>query len=355
MADSWIDNDEPDKSIGSGEDTIDTVSLVSIISCCRTPEKMVMKKRVTKKCLTSEEIALFVDGNAGEGEHARIIEHLAQCRECRTIILEVKREVSETQEDPLAETASSRIFRSARGGTRGGSPFSRSLIGRYALPLAVAASLIVASLALFFNLRQPSLQEGIDKFALTVNQSAASRMMEKEVLAARPDSMGSLHMGQSLAQGHVELFSALPGGTMKNVMLFRCGYLYFYLNHSGEESGILWRKFTGTMSAAVDEPMGYIQYIENRDTDSLGRAFQQMPEDKLSYVKAGYLLGYLMYMDFIGTVNADLLLSGKEALSPLGSPVISDYLALLERKDREKAASARKEIQAAIMSLEAVE
>lgn len=103
---------------------------------------------VTNTCPSLEDIAAFLDGKLSEGERSRVVAHLADCESCYAVFAGAARFQLEEEEESRAPEASEERAPAPVV------PLQRRTILRWALPLAAALVLGVATIPLYLQYKR---------------------------------------------------------------------------------------------------------------------------------------------------------------------------------------------------------
>lgn len=103
---------------------------------------------VTETCPPLEDIAAFLDGKLSEGERARVVAHLADCESCYAVFAGTARfQLEEEEESRAPETPAEEALAPVV-------PLQRRTVARWALPLAAALVLGLATIPLYLQASQ---------------------------------------------------------------------------------------------------------------------------------------------------------------------------------------------------------
>jgi len=244
-------------------------------------------KNVKGKCLTDEEIALFIDRGPDYEEYDRVIRHLSECSACLDKTVESAQMLrAEVHEPPqgLPEKAFGRARRALEGRTVRTYPPIRKAF----LPLALAASLLIIIM-------------------ISVNRVGDSQR-DDVLVSTAPERHDMLqHRKTERAPTAKRIISH-----RRDKPLLRAGYVYFLLRNAESTDVKLLRELYTSISITELHPGESIQLIRERKFDVFQKKISALPEKERTDFSEGYILSMLYYSDDTGTVHDTTIEWGKK-------------------------------------------
>ena len=243
-------------------------------------------KNLKKKCLTDEEIALFIDRGPDYEGYDRVIRHLSECSACLDRTVESTQLLRAEAHDPpqgLPEKAFGRARRALAGqSVRAFPPIRKAL-----LPLALAASLLII---------------------IMIGVSRVGDSQRDEVLISTVPERhdGSLHREAERAPAAKRIIRH------RRDKLLHAGYVYFLLRNAESTDSKLLRELYTSISITKLHPGESIQLIRERKFDLFQKKISALPEKERNDFSEGYILSMLYYSDNTGAVHDTTMESGKK-------------------------------------------
>jgi hypothetical protein len=244
-------------------------------------------KNVKRKCLTDEEIALFIDRGPDYEGYDRVIRHLSECSACLDKTVESTQLLrAEVHEPPqgLPEKAFGRARRALEGrSVRAFPPIRKAL-----LPLALAASLLIIIM-------------------IGVNRVGDSQRDEVLISTVPERHERSLHREAERAPTAQRVIRH-----RRDQPLLRAGYVYFLLRNAESTDAKLLRELYASISITKLHPGESIQLIRERKFDLFQKKISALPEKERNDFSEGYILSMLYYSDDTGAVHDTTIEWGKK-------------------------------------------
>jgi len=260
------------------------------------------------KCLTDEQIAVYIDGRKADREFDSIKKHLAGCDKCLAKMNEVytlleldKKKLRGMQKPPMPITSSVRSFRY-----------------RYFIPAIAAAALVIISLTIL-KLQIPlniipdktvkitnkntgsdndvRANNGLSKniFVLNIKSGRASEInRDARKISAQGisiNSMASLNQVKSSGTSKMSIDERLA--FERKTLLIRCGYYYYMLKQTRDRS--LFNSVRDIMELAF--PGVELDNLKDSAFDNYEKSItKQNSTDRGNFIK-GFYLSYYLYTD----------------------------------------------------------
>ncbi len=302
--DSLLDSGLKDlKALKNLKDRRELFTLLSIIRYAKGGGKNGMRKKPWSTCLADEDIALFIDKGVEYDGYKRVIRHIAQCDECLDKILEAKMLLNQEGYDMPAELAE-RAFRKAEEekGRREGNVIR---FKRIAMPLAVAASIVVISLFAFYR-----------SFDYTKKIDVVENHEGSDIEATKIEGM---RLAGTYAKG-------IPPKRFRGNRILHAGYLYFLLRNADSDDTKLLMQFYHDLSGSGLDPLESIYLITQRRFDFFQMRISSLPEKQRRDFYEGYILSLLFYSDENGALNDKRIARGKKLVLHASNNEIREYM-----------------------------
>lgn len=265
------------------------------------------------KCLTDEEMAVYLDNRRTDREYNRIAEHLSFCDSC---MLRMTR-VYDTMNVPVVASGGINVPDMPRAEKYGAKKIFRL---RYFIPAAAAAAVVILVLLYGFNtplkVNESKIishktnghpdntmvqKMGKNMFSLSLDPGSSARIKkDASSLTVNKTGFGVMSLqGYSDDSGDKTPTIDEKLAVERRLMLMRCGFYYFMIKHGGASSMLVsWNELLDMCFHGLE--------LKGLSADFTGRFESEIAaregEDRENFM-AGFILAYFIYAE--GAVSGD--------------------------------------------------
>lgn len=277
---------------------------------------MMKRKNGPGRCLGDADIARFVDKTLPADRRRAAIEHMADCAQCRSAAIEVGR-LAALPGHRVPSDLAQRAFAAARA--------SRRIIPlRFALPLAAAALVIVASVVAI-NIINDTPQEGIDlaSSAPAVAIDAGNAPKTARVASRRGVAAPSAAPDMPRVAAKDPRRSTPHGD---GTSMLRAGWAYFQLSSTQAGDTKLIETLSRDLAAAKLRRDEGVDLVITQQYPEFLEKLARLPREEQKEFIDGYVLSMLFYLDEKGGLKRECMAKSRDLLADASGDTVRDVM-----------------------------